>query len=156
LPAAGPFPLPTCTFGDYAWKDYELSLEARKDGGAEGFLIIVRSQSDRDLYWFNLGGWSNSKHAVERSAKGTRSPVGSARPGSIEPRIWHQIRVRCEAEHLQAWIDGESAGDVNDLSPSAYMNGRVGVGTWNTAASFRNIKVVSLRGDLLFSGMPEE
>jgi alpha-N-arabinofuranosidase len=52
------------TFGDTGWKDYEYTLEARKTGGQEGFLILFRVKSEQDFYWCNLGGWGNVRHAT--------------------------------------------------------------------------------------------
>jgi len=46
-------------FGDADWQDYEYTLEALKDGGAEGFLVLFRVRSKEEFYWCNLGGWGN-------------------------------------------------------------------------------------------------
>ncbi|MFC1794918.1 hypothetical protein ACFL3Q_15190, partial [Planctomycetota bacterium] len=57
------------TFGDTDWRDYEYTLEAKKTGGQEGFLILFRVKSEDDFYWCNLGGWGNARHAIERGNK---------------------------------------------------------------------------------------
>ncbi|MCP4379116.1 MAG: hypothetical protein GY794_23460, partial [bacterium] len=47
------------------WTDYTYELEARRTGGAEGFLIIFRASDRNNFYWWNIGGWGNSAHAIE-------------------------------------------------------------------------------------------
>ncbi|HRZ58773.1 MAG TPA: hypothetical protein P5525_25320, partial [Candidatus Paceibacterota bacterium] len=43
-------------FGDSAWEDYELTLQALKERGSEGFMVLFRVQDDDSFYWLNLGG----------------------------------------------------------------------------------------------------
>lgn len=144
----------TFMFGNEAWSDYEFSVEARKDSGNEGFLILCRYRSERDYYWLNFGGWQNTKYALERVFSGSKSIVGSKQPGKIQTGRWYPIRVRCEGKRIQVWLDGQAVCDLVDSDAAAHLNGRVGVGTWNTAASFRNFKVTSLQGATLSSGVP--
>ena len=72
--------------------------------------------------------------------------------GSIDTDRWYTIRVRCEGPHIQVWLDGEPVIDFTD-SPG-HLAGKVGIGTWSTKARFRNLKVTSLTGDVLFEGLP--
>ena len=37
-------------FGDPNWEDYELTLEAKKDSGSEGFLILFRAPDSDNFY----------------------------------------------------------------------------------------------------------
>src|SRR3990172_37536 len=94
------------TFGQDDWTDYEFSLEAMKTGGAEGFLILLRSSGPDAYYWANLGGWGNTAHGLERGvAGGAREGVGPRVPGSIETNRWYAIKVRCEGSKLTLWLD---------------------------------------------------
>ena len=143
-------------FGDPKWTDYEFTLEAQKAGGQEGFLILFRVADEQHFYWANLGGWGNVRHSLER---GTR---GQGRWGTVGPRVerkieqgkWYRIRIRCEAAHIQVWLDEEKIIDFID-DAGKHLAGRVGVGTWNTKARFRNLKVVSLDGKTLYQGPPK-
>ncbi len=131
-------------FGDPNWSDYELTLEARKTGGTEGFLVLYRVQNDKEFSWVNLGGWQNTKHAVERrGAKQNRqSAVGPMVAGTIETGKWYEIKIRCEGNNVKVSLDGKQILDVTD--PEAAKAGCVGIGTWATQAEFRNIGVKSL------------
>jgi alpha-N-arabinofuranosidase len=143
------------TFGDAAWRDYEFTLEAQKTGGEEGFLVLFRAAGDEEFYWCNIGGWKNLRHGLERGRKGERwHGVGKSAPGAIETGKWYAIRVRCEGPHFQVWLDGKEIIDFTD-DANAHLTGKVGIGTWATQARFRNLKVTSLDGKVLFEGLPE-
>jgi len=144
------------TFGDLAWKDYQFTLEARKLGGNEGFLILFRVKKDNEFYWCNLGGWGNVRHALERGRAGDERwrPVGPRVNGRIETGRWYRIRVRCQGPQITVWLDDRQLIDFVD--DEGHAGGKVGVGTWATQAEFRNLKVTSLNGQVLFEGLPGE
>ena len=136
-----------------AWTDYEYTLEAQKTGGAEGFLILFRAASDRAYYWYNIGGWGNLRHQLEKGAAGGRRTIGRAVEGKIEKGKWYPIRVRCEGNRFQVWLDGERVLDYTD-ERSPHLAGQVGISTWSTQARFRNVKVATLDGKTLYEGLP--
>lgn len=144
------------TFGDPEWRDYELTLEAKKTGGQEGFLILFRVKNDNQFYWANLGGWGNRRHQLERGLRGGQrwGPVGPAVDGGIEAGRWYRIKVRCEGRRFQVWLGERLLIDFTD-DQRAHLNGKVGIGTWSTKAAFRNVKVTTLAGDVLHAGLPE-
>ncbi len=142
-------------FGDTEWSDYEFSLEAQKTDGSEAFLILFRASNDEDFYWYNIGGWGNVQSALEKGVKGRGwgivSPIVR---GKIETGKWYKINVRCEGAHLKVSLDGKTMLDFTDEN-NPHLIGRVGVGTWNTKAKYRNVKVKSLDGKTLLEGLPE-
>jgi len=142
-------------FGDKGWSDYEYSLEAKKTDGAEGFLILFRVLNDEEFYWYNIGGWSNVRSGLEKGAKERRwGVIGPSVDGSVETGKWYRVRLRCEGAHFQVWLDDKQLLDFTD-EDNPHLKGSVGIGTWNTKAQYRNIKVVSLDGKTLFEGLPE-
>jgi alpha-N-arabinofuranosidase len=142
-------------FGDVNWQNYEFSLQARKDGGSEGFLILFRANGE-NFYWCNLGGWGNTLHAIEKGTPGVRwSVFGSQISGSIQSGKWYDIRIRCDGNHFQVWVDGNKLFDFNDNTATAHLSGQVGVGTWVTQARYRNFVVTDLTsGDTLYNEIP--
>ncbi len=138
-------------FGAQGWSDYEVVMEAMKDGGSEGFLIEFRSD-DYDYYWLNLGGWGNTMHAVEKAVNGSRSNIAT-QDGSINSGQWYTLRIRCEGDNISVWIDEDQVFDITDAS--VHATGYLGVGTWSTQARYRNITVTDLSdSSTLFSGLP--
>jgi alpha-L-arabinofuranosidase len=142
-------------FGNINWKDYEFTLQAQKEGGSEGFLILFRANGE-NFYWCNLGGWGNTLHAIEKGTPGVRWGVfGSQISGAIETGKWYDIRIRCEGRHFQVWVDGKKLFDFTDNTATAHLSGQVGVGTWITQARYRNFVVTDLAsGDTLFNETP--
>ncbi|MBN1131990.1 MAG: DUF1080 domain-containing protein [Bacteroidales bacterium] len=142
-------------FGDKAWADYELSLQAKRTDGAEGFLVMFRADGD-NFYWFNAGGWSNTSHAIEKgiSGQGRWGVLDELQvPGAVETEQWYNVSIRCEGNHFQVKMDGNTLFDFTD--DAAHLTGCAGIGTWATRSAFRNIVVRGIPGgDTLFSGLP--
>ncbi|MBN1845554.1 MAG: DUF1080 domain-containing protein [Sedimentisphaerales bacterium] len=141
-------------FGDTAWGEVEYTLQARKTGGAEGFLILFRADGN-EFYWCNLGGWGNTLHALEKGVSGgSWGVVGPQVPGSITAGQWYDIRIRCESNRFRVWLDEDEIIDYTDTN-NPHLTGQVGLGTWATTARFRNLTVRELGTEtLLFSGLP--
>lgn len=141
-------------FGSTAWQDYEYTLQAQKTGGSEGFLVIFRANGD-NFYWCNLGGWGNVKHALEKSVTGgARGIVGPEVAGSIATDQWYDIRIRCQGDRFQVWLDDVRIIEYIDTG-GAHLTGQVGLGTWATSARFRNITVTEIgSGTTLYGGLP--
>ena len=93
--------------GDESWTDYTLMLKARKLAGGEGFLVPF-GRRGRDQYWWNLGGWGNSQHAVEMN----QNPVGQGVPGHIETGRWYDIRIELDGARIRCSLDGVLLHDV--------------------------------------------
>ncbi|MCX6878396.1 MAG: DUF1080 domain-containing protein [Verrucomicrobia bacterium] len=136
-------------FGDAQWRDYELTLEARKIEGAEGFLVMFRVADAGRFYWVNFGGWGNREHAIQKNG----GAMGKHVEGTIEKGKWYKVRIRCEGAHLQAFLDGQRVLDETD-AVGPIPQGGVGLNGWNTKVQFRNIKVTDLAGKTLFEGLP--
>lgn len=140
-------------FGDPSWTDYEFTLQARKDHGNEGFLILLRG-ADTQWFWANIGGWNNTGHQLQHVGDPRNEDIGPRVRGRVESGRWYDIRVRCEGRHVETWLDNQKILD-NTLPEDLDHPGGVGIGTWMTAADFRNMKVTDLKGKVLFEGLPK-
>ena len=141
-------------FGDPEWTDYELNLEAKKTSGYEAFLVLFRARDEENFYWYNIGGWGNSRHALEKEVKNNREVLTDDMQGSIVKDRWYKIRIRCKGNNFKAWIDDEQVLDYTDET-GTHLKGAVGLGSWSTEVNYRNIKVSSLTREDLFTGLPE-
>jgi alpha-L-arabinofuranosidase len=94
-------------FGDEDWSDYTLSLKARKLEGNEGFLIVF-GRKGGERFWWNMGGWSNSQHAIELN----QTPVGRPVRGRIETDRWYDIKIELAGNRIRCYLDGELIHDA--------------------------------------------
>jgi alpha-L-arabinofuranosidase len=107
--------------GDPAWTDYTITLQARKLGGAEGFLIMFRVRDDDNWYWWNIGGWGNMRHAVERSIGGSKLIACPQVHGSVETGRWYDIRIEVQGARIRCYLDGQLIHDFEDAPmPALY------------------------------------
>jgi alpha-L-arabinofuranosidase len=88
--------------GDPSWTDYTLTLKARKISGNEGFLILFNNQNSDEKYWWNIGGWANSRHNLE----GGGLPSSEV-PGRIETGRWYDIKVEIQGAKVTCYLDGK-------------------------------------------------
>ena len=100
--------------GDPAWRDYTLTLKARKLGGAEGFLILFHVQDNNNWLWWNLGGWGNQRHAIEQCADGSKSILGNEVNGSIESGRWYDLRIEVKGQSVRCFLDGKKIHEAVD------------------------------------------
>lgn len=88
--------------GDASWKDYTVSVKARKTGGNEGFLILFQSADEKERSWWNIGGWGNTAHGLE--VRGTEL---ARVPGKIENNRWYDIRVELKGAEIACYLDNK-------------------------------------------------
>jgi alpha-L-arabinofuranosidase len=94
-------------FGDESWSDYTLTLKARKFTGGEGFLIVF-GRKGGDRFWWNLGGWGNSQHAIELN----QTLVGRPVRGRIESDRWYDVKIELAGNRIRCFLDGELIHDA--------------------------------------------
>jgi alpha-L-arabinofuranosidase len=83
-------------------RDFSVSLKARKLSGLEGFIIPVGVADGRRVQW-NIGGWGNTRHAVQAAD----AVVGESIRGSIEAGRWYDIRIEVRDRTIRGYLDGE-------------------------------------------------
>jgi alpha-L-arabinofuranosidase len=93
--------------GDKSWKNYTLSLKARKHGGDEGFLVLFNVQNDDNKSWWNIGGWGNTRHALEMGGINSHDVNGS-----IEVGRWYDIRIETSASGIKCYLDNKLIHDA--------------------------------------------
>lgn len=96
----------TADAGDPSWTDYTLTLKARKRGGAEGFIIVVRQESAGNQVQWNLGGWGNRQHGLQ-VLRGGQDRIIRQVPGSIETGRWYDIKIVLKGSRIDCFLDGQ-------------------------------------------------
>jgi len=95
------------TIGDTKWSNYTISLRARKTGGSEGFLILVNWLDDDNWTWWNVGGWDNTKDAVEQSVNGVKSTLAQVNQTAIADHTWYDIQVQVTRTNFLCYLNGK-------------------------------------------------
>lgn len=81
------------------------SVRVRKTAGEEGFLLRFGADKDgKGGYWWNLGGWRNTRHAIEEFVGGGKTEVASV-PGHIEQGRWYDLRVELGPGLVRCYMD---------------------------------------------------
>ena len=90
---------------DFAAGDsYTYEVDATKNSGAEGFLIVFNYGDPENYCWWNLGGWSNTQHGVEVCTGGSKSTVASV-GGSLQTGRTYHVKVQVEGRQVKCWLD---------------------------------------------------
>ncbi|MFE9936583.1 alpha-L-arabinofuranosidase C-terminal domain-containing protein [Streptomyces hirsutus] len=105
------------TAGDPAWQDYDLQVRATKKSGKEGFLVAFGVKDTGNYYWWNLGGWNNTRSAVEQAVDGGKSTLIS-QAGSIETGRAYDIDVKVRGRQVTLSLDGQEWGSFTDDKPA--------------------------------------
>jgi len=103
-------------FGDTKWANYTLTLKAKKRSGGEGFLIAF-GRDGGSQFWWNIGGWGNSQHAIEHN----QNMVGRAERGRIENDRWYAIRIEVNGNRIQCFLDDEQVHDARFEQPQSFF-----------------------------------
>ncbi len=96
----------------YDLTDLDMTVHATKQSGSEGFLIIFNYIDENNYAWLNLGGWNNSKHAIEQCQNGFKSVLGE-KAGTLTTGKDYTIRIKKEGQHVRCYLDGEIIIEAN-------------------------------------------
>jgi alpha-L-arabinofuranosidase len=102
------------TTGNTNWADYTLTLQARKTGGAEGFLILFNVLDDYDWTWWNIGGWVDTLDGIEQMVNGSKTTYAQV-PQYIALNTWYYIRIVLTGPRIQCYLGTSSAQAATNL-----------------------------------------
>ena len=92
--------------GDVAWKDYTVTLKARKLGGEGGLVVSVYDDGAGARADWVLGAQANTKHALV-TQYAQQSQLLAATPGSIEAGRWYDVKIALRGHLMQCFLDGK-------------------------------------------------
>jgi len=104
--------------GDLSWTDYTLTCRARKTGGREGFMLAVYGKDNHNNIRWNVGGWGNTRHAVQFLYEGNFLEYGTGVAGSVETGRWYDVKVEVKGDSIKCYLDGELIHDVTITDPA--------------------------------------
>lgn len=94
------------------WTRYTLTCKARKLGGDEGFLISVGYTNPRSWIWWNIGGWGNTRTALEGSQDTGLTVNDRGVDVRVETGRWYDIRIEFSPEAIRCYLDGRLTNEV--------------------------------------------
>jgi alpha-L-arabinofuranosidase len=135
------------TTGNTNWANYTLSLQARKTGGSEGFLILFNVLDDNDWTWWNIGGWNNTLDGIEQTVNGSKTAYAQVSQ-SIAENTWYYIRIVVTGARAQCYLGTNAAQAatnlVQDVTIPAVNSGGFAVSsTYASAAGQIIVKAVN-------------
>ncbi len=98
----------TAFVGDDNWKEYVITLKARKTAGENGFQIFFHHQKgiNNRLRW-DIGGYTNSINEMKTSMDSESINY------SIEEGRWYDIRLEVSALAVKGYLDGKLVQQVS-------------------------------------------
>jgi alpha-L-arabinofuranosidase len=106
------------TIGDENWTDYTMKLKARKLSGDEGFLILFHGRDPQNYLWFNIGGWGNSRTAIEHASDGEKSNVGEDSDFTVQDNKWYDIKIELSGREIKCYIDDKPIIQATQTPPA--------------------------------------
>jgi hypothetical protein len=107
-------------FGDPSWRDYVMTLKARRLSDSGGIGFIVRSGAGGSYIQWNLGEPGDDKqfalHANLASHSEERHIAASA-PGSIEANEWCDVKIEVAGPRVRCFLNGQLIHDVEAPMP---------------------------------------
>ena len=98
--------------------EYTYRVSARKDRGAEGFLVVFNYVDEDNYCWLNLGGWGNSQHAIEQVVDGSKIQLATAQ-GKVEEGRWYDVELHVKGDSIDVRLDGRPLF-ATKLKPSTF------------------------------------
>ncbi len=113
-------------FGDKQWTNYTYSFEATKLEGAEGFYIPFLIEDEANCFYWNIGGWDNTKSALQRIENGAKTGLlpGTVSDFTVETGVTYEIKIVVDGTNIKGYIDGELQFDYDagsDCNAEAYQ-----------------------------------
>lgn len=94
--------------------NYTFEVDAMKTDGAEGFLIMFGVKGE-NLYWWNLGGWGNTRSVVEKGTRDGRSTIGNNEALGVQAGQWNKIKVEVNGETYKCYLNGKLIHEYTDV-----------------------------------------
>ena len=135
------------TTGNTNWANYTLTLQARKVGGDEGFLILFNVLDDNDWTWWNIGGWSDTLDGIEQTVNGNKTSYAQV-PQYIAMNTWYYIRIVVTGARARCYLGANSAQAATNLVqdvtlPAVSGGGFLASTTYASAAGQIIVKAVN-------------
>lgn len=83
---------------------YTYTVRAKKTSGNEGFLIIFGYEDSNNFFWWNIGGWNNTRNAIEKCTNGSKTVVSDV-SGSVQAGVWYDIKIEITKDKVSCYLN---------------------------------------------------
>jgi len=97
----------TAYVGDLSWKDYTITLKARKLSGENGFQIYFHNNKESGRIRWDVGGYNNSTNEMNIGLK------SESIKGTVDPERWYDIRLEISGNRAKGYLDGKLVQQVS-------------------------------------------
>ncbi|GAA2008784.1 alpha-L-arabinofuranosidase [Nakamurella flavida] len=94
--------------------DYDLSVKATKTAGAEGFLVGFGVKDSGNYYWWNLGGFNNTRSLVEKATNGGKQTVFEGPHTPIVTDRAYDVDIQVRGSQVTLFLDGVRQGSFTE------------------------------------------
>ncbi len=100
------------------WDNYTLELTATKTAGSEGFLVGFAATGSNSYYWWNVGGWNNTRQALQKASGGSANEVKAVEGFSVTTGRTYDLKIVVDGRHIELYLDGELQMEYDDVVPA--------------------------------------
>lgn len=97
----------TAYVGDKNWKDYTITLKARKISGENGFQIYFHNNGNNGRIRWDIGGYNNSTNEMNIGLK------SESMKGAVEPGRWYDVKLEIMGNTVKGYLDGKLVQEVS-------------------------------------------
>lgn len=94
--------------------DYDVTLKATKTAGAEGFLVGFGVKDSGNFYWWNIGGWGNTRTVVEKATGGAKETLVAREGHGVETGRTYDLRIEVRGTAVKLFLDGQLFQQFDD------------------------------------------
>ena len=116
----------SAVYGDAEWTNYTYTFEATKLEGAEGFYVPFLIEDEQNMFFWNIGGWGNTKSGLQRMEAGIKTDgiPGTISDFTVETGRTYEIKLVVNGDNIKGYIDGElqfDYGATNGTEAESYQ-----------------------------------
>lgn len=138
-------------FGSAEFSDIDYSCDVWRGLKDVGISLVCRATDSQHYTYAEIGGFGNKYTDLQVAEVGHFRRLGIIQM-SVATDRWVPVKIKLRGKSMELFIDDQFVVHGND---DARLQGYVGLRVWNGDARFRNLKVTSPDGVILWEGPPE-
>ncbi|MEI5676385.1 MULTISPECIES: alpha-L-arabinofuranosidase C-terminal domain-containing protein [unclassified Nocardioides] len=140
------------------WSNYTLELDATKLAGSEGFMVGFAAGGANDYYWWNLGGWNNTRSVLQRANGGAAAEVKALEDVGVTTGTTYRLKIVVSGTTISLYQDGELqlTYDQADASEKLFQVVTRDTATGDVVAKVVNTSTAPVRTDVTVTDVDVE